>query len=65
MVRYCFYSDIYYTGWKQFTNNLLICILRIVTSLGLVFNHEFYFRLLGLTDVYNNGKTVPTEYPMS
>ena len=45
--------------------NLLICFLRTLTLLGLFFNHEFYCRLLGLTDVYNNGETVPGEYPMS
>ena len=41
-------------------NNSLInlLILRILTSLGLFSNHEFYCRLAGLTDVYNNGKTV-------
>ena len=45
--------------------NLLICILRTLTSPGLVFNYEFYCRLPGLTDVYNNGKTAPGEYRMS
>ena len=28
-------------------------------KLKLFFNHEFYWRLPGLSDVYNNGKTVP------
>ena len=45
--------------------NLLIFILRILTSLGLFFNHEIFCRLLGLPDVCNNGKTVPGEYPIS
>ena len=45
--------------------NLVICVLRILASLGLFFNHEFYCRLLRLTDLYNSGKTVPLEYTMS
>ena len=45
--------------------NLLICILRILTLLALFFNDEFCCRLLGLTDVYYNGETVPAEYPVS
>lgn len=41
-------------------NNLPIYLLirRILTSLELILNHEFYSRLLRLTDEYNNGKTV-------
>ena len=42
-------------------NNSLIHLLRILTSLELFLNNEFYSRHLVLTNVYNNGKTVLGE----
>ena len=42
-------------------NNLLIYLIRILTSLELFLNHEFYSRHPVLTEVYNNGKTVLGE----
>ena len=39
-------------------NNSLIHLLRILTSLELFLNYEFYSKHPVLTDVYNNGKTV-------
>ena len=42
-------------------NNALIYLLRILTSLELFLNHEYYSRHPLLTDVYNNGKTVLEE----
>ena len=42
-------------------NNSLIHLLRILTSLELFLNHEFYSKHPVLTDVYNNGKTVLGE----
>ena len=42
-------------------NNALIYLLRILASLELFLNHEYYSRHPLLTDVYNNGKTVLEE----
>ena len=42
-------------------NNLLIHLIRILTSLELFLNHEFCSRHPVLTEVYNNGKTVLGE----
>ena len=42
-------------------NNSFIHLLRILTSLELFLNHEFYSKHPVLTDVYNNGKTVLGE----
>ena len=42
-------------------NNSLIHLLRILTSLELFLNNEFYSRHPVLTNVYNNGKTVLGE----
>ena len=42
-------------------NNSLVHLLRILTSLELFFNNEFYSRHPVLTNVYNNGKTVLGE----
>ena len=44
-------------------NNSLINlpILRVLASLKLFFNHEFYCILPGLTGVYNNCIIVPAE----
>ena len=43
------------------SNNLLIYLLRILTSPELFLNHEFYSRFPVLTDMYNSGKTVLEE----
>ena len=37
---------------------IYLLIRRILTSIELILNHEYYSRLLRLTDEYNNGKTV-------
>ena len=42
-------------------NNTLIHLLKILTSLQLFLNREFYSKHPVLTDVYNNGKTVLGE----
>ena len=42
-------------------NNALIYLLRILTSLELFLNHEYYSRHPLLTDVCNNGKKVLEE----
>ena len=42
-------------------NNPLIHLLRILTSLKLFLNNEFYSRHPVVTNVYNNGKTVLGE----
>ena len=42
-------------------NKSLIHLLKILTSLELFLNHEFYSKHPVLTDVYNNGKTVLGE----
>ena len=39
-------------------SNSLIHLLRILTSVELLLNHEFYSKHPVLTNVYNNGKTV-------
>ena len=39
-------------------SNSLIHLLRILTLVELLLNHEFYSKHPVLTDVYNNGKTV-------
>ena len=39
-------------------SNSLIHLLKILTSVELFLNHEFYSKHPVLTDVYNNGKTV-------
>ena len=56
--RFCSTTSVRLVG-----NNLPIYLLirRILTSLELILNHEFYSRLLRLTDEYNNGKTVSGE----
>ena len=42
-------------------SNSLIHLLRILTSVELLLNHEFYSKHPVLTDVYNNGTTVLGE----
>ena len=42
-------------------SNSLIHLLKILTSVELFLNHEFYSKHPVLTDVYNNGKTVLGE----
>ena len=42
-------------------NNSLIHLLRILTSLELFVNHEFYSKHPVFTHMYNNGKTVLGE----
>ena len=54
----CLYSAI---SVRMVGNNSLIHLLRILTSLELFLNNEFYSRHLLLTNVYNNGKTVLGE----
>ena len=55
---YSFYSSI---SARLAGSNSLINLpsLRILKSLELSFTHEFYCRLPGFTDMYNNGKTEP------
>ena len=54
----CLYSAI---SVRLVGNNSLIHLLRILTSLELFLNHEFYSKNPVLTDVYNNDKTVLEE----
>ena len=54
----CLYSAI---SVRMVRNNSLIHLLRILTSLELFLNNEFYSRHPVLTNVYNNGKTVLGE----
>ena len=54
----CLYSAI---SVRMVGNNSLIHLLRILTSLELFLNNEFYSRHPVLTNVYNNGKTVLGE----
>ena len=54
----CLYSAI---SVRMVGNNSLVHLLRILTSLELFFNNEFYSRHPVLTNVYNNGKTVLGE----
>ena len=49
------------TSVRLVGNNSLIRLLRILTSLELFLNHEFYSRHPVLTNVYNNGKTMLGE----
>ena len=54
----CLYSAI---SVRLVGNNSLIHLIRILTSLELFFNHEFYSEHPILTNVYSNGKTVLGE----
>ena len=54
----CLYSAI---SVRMVGNNSLVHLLRILTSLELFFNNEFYSRHPVLTNVYNNGRTVLGE----
>ena len=54
----CLYSAI---SVRLKGSNFLIHLLRILTSLELFPNHEFYSKHPVLSDVYNNGKTVLGE----
>ena len=45
-----------YSGWEKSTNQPSYPQDFDIT--WVFFDHEFYWILLGLTDVYNNGKTV-------
>ena len=51
----CLYSAL---SVRMVGNNSLIHLLRILASLELFLNNEFYSRHPVLTNVYNNGKTV-------
>ena len=57
---YCLYKAI---SARLAGNNSIIkvLILRILKALELFFNHEFYCRLPGLTNVYSNGKIIPGQ----
>ena len=54
----CLYSVI---SVRLVENNSLNHLLRILISLELFLNHEFYSNHPVLTDVYNNDKAVPGE----
>ena len=54
----CLYSVI---SVRLVENNSLIHLLRILISLELFLNHEFYSKHPDLTDVYSNDKAVPGE----
>ena len=55
------FTGLYQLDWLEIISLIHLLILRILTSLELYLKHEFYSRLPGLTDVYNNGKTVLGE----
>ena len=55
---YCFYISI--SARLAEDNSIIkLPILRALKSLELSFTHEFYYRLSGFTNMYNNGKTEP------
>lgn len=51
----CFYSAM---SVRVLGNNSLTQLVRILTSLELFLNHEFYSRHPALTDEYSNDETV-------
>ena len=54
----CFYS----VAWVRLVgNNSLMFTLRILTSIEMFLNCEFYSRHPVLIDIYKNGKTVLRE----